>query len=107
MDKNVFNRRVSELETEYSVKIKPVLKDLNDRSKQFMGLNVIIPFGKYKGRVGKITYVGISEEGKVEGIIQPFMKNTKGEITKVLLWDHVDARTYWPLSEVKEIVKGK
>lgn len=94
--------KILSIEKEYDKKVSPIIDSLEKKYEKFKGLDVIIPKGVYKGRVGKITYVSL-DRGCVRGVIQPYKKTTKGELTNELLWDRVDARTFWDLSEIKSI----
>lgn len=80
--------------------------------KKYLNQDVIIPCGKFKGRVGKVTYVGYDHSAGVCMMIQPYKLERKGQKTiqtEELLWYDADARTFWPTAKFEfdlEIIDG-
>lgn len=66
---------------------------------------VTVPKGKFSGRKGRVCGVIYDTTGR--GIcmqIRPYRMERRGQqtiTTNVLLWDHVDARKYWPMEGIK------
>lgn len=97
-DLEKMHTKVRIIKDRYTEAIKP----LSSMCKQFKGLTAKIPYGEYKGRWGKITYVSLDDDGNVIAVIQPY--KIKGQFKhRDLLWDRLDARTYWKLADVKAI----
>jgi len=99
MELKTFKDKLKSIKKRYIETLTPILKEC----KQFIGLSAIIPHGYYAGRWGKITDAFISDDGEVFVIIQPY--RIKGDKKKLgeLLWDKYDARTFWKLSDVKNV----
>lgn len=75
-----------------------VLKD------QFEGKDAIIPFGKFKGRLGKIDHISLNSDGTISALIIPYHKKYGKPV--LLTQSQDDVRTYWPIGD-KDIVKEK
>lgn len=105
MNISEFHRKIKEIEDEYDKNIHPLLETLKKNSRELEGVKAIIPCGRYRKRIGKITSVSLFD-GKVSGIIQPYYLR-RGEIYEnSLLWDRADARTYWELSKVEKLMEN-
>jgi len=93
------HNKTAKIESEYKKLVAP----LEEECKQFEGLHVVIPYGEYKGRLGKVGRVQLLE-GKVLALIQPF--RLRGDCTgdNGTLTDTCDARTLWRLFDVDRIV---
>ena len=55
--------------------------------------------GRYRGRRAKIAAVMIDYDGRVRVLAHPY-KVVHGVRGEELLWDHRDARSYWPVDKV-------
>jgi len=89
-------KTLNQIETKYRI----ALKSLKTSLKDFKGKNVIIPFGYFEGRKGKITGMVLNSDGEILACCQPY--RIKGEGPD-LLWNHKDARTYWQIKD-KDLV---
>ena len=77
------------------------LKFIKDHaSKSFVGTDVILLSGKYKGRRGRIHAVMIDHQIELKFLVHPYRNDTGGKRTEFLA-DHPDARTYWEFEELK------
>lgn len=70
---------------------------------KFVGRDVIIPAGQYKGRRGMISAIKFNDNGTVVAMIPPY-RNAGGP-PEQLLWARKDARVYWPISD-EDLIKG-
>lgn len=67
----------------------------------FVGKHAFIPAGQYKGRIGLVEGVTLSDKG-VLLLIRPYRKTSTGTYDFTdLLNDRPDARTYWPIKNVE------
>lgn len=83
--------------------INSVLTPLRE---QWVGTDVVIPTGKYIGRKGQVTKVFFIDPHGICFQIQPYRMERAGNQTIThadLLWDHVDARKYWPVSRFEDL----
>lgn len=94
-------KEINLIKTEYNDK----LNELKLRYKKYLNLYAIIPYGKYKDRLGKITSVSIDDYGNIRVIIQPKRKRKDYRNSDELLWDDCGARTYWKLKDVIKLFK--
>lgn len=66
------------------------------------GKIVVIPKGKYRGRLGKVKHLQVDYEGEIISIINPY--SLVGDELDTLS-DHIDTRTYWNVEEVEVITQ--
>ena len=94
-----FKNKLKLIKKEYTNKLNPI----KEKCKEFIGLSVRIPHGEYEGRWGKLTDIFINDKGELYGLIRPY--RLKGDKKKLgeFLWERNDTRTFWKLSDVKEI----
>lgn len=79
-------------------KIRLQISELNAVCKRFNGLKIQIPYGKYKGRIGKIYSCYADPVYGVRALIQPIKLSGRDKGVGVLS-DSLDSRTYWRLND--------
>lgn len=100
MNINEFHNKIKIIKNKYTDFKKPLL----NKCREFIGLKVKIPEGMYKGRYGEISDCFIDERGNVRALIRPYRLRNP-HIYGKFLNDRVDARTFWKLLNVKEVIK--
>lgn len=71
---------------------------LTPAQEYWLNRDIIIPIGKYKGRKGKVTYIGYDSYHGVMVMFRPYRQVRRGMetiTTTDLLWDHIDTRRCW------------
>jgi len=96
---NKIKKEIELIKTEYNNK----LNELKNRYKKYINLYAIIPHGKYKNRLGKITSVSIDDYGNILVLIQPRRKRKDYRNSDELLWDDSAIRTYIKLKDVNKL----
>lgn len=81
---------------EIEKRLKSEIRFAKNEIKKYEGKDAVIPYGKYKGRLGKIDLVNIDTDGNVRAVIRPYYLNDK---SKLISWNETDARTYWKLDD--------
>lgn len=88
---------LKKLEIEYKKVIAKHITKHYDALRKYVGKEAIIPQGKFKGRLGVIKGLFFDDDGNILAMIRPY--RLAGGPREDLLWDHLDARTYWPISD--------
>jgi len=91
------HKKIVEIQTEYKKSIEP----LREKCSQFKIISAKIPHGEYEGRWGKVSNINLFD-GEIRALIRPY--RLIGDRSDVLN-DRLDARTFWKLSDIKEIKK--
>ncbi len=89
------------VQEEMDAALQKIMKRINE---EYLNTDITIHRGKYKGRLGKITSIGIYSNShrkfQICFQIQPYELERRGNVTVMtdrLLWDQRDARTLWPI----------
>lgn len=86
-----------------SRKIDELRKKVNGELIHLMGETVVIPKGKYKGRLGRVKFPYIDTDGAIRACVVPY--SLVGDELETL-WDHSDARTNWNIESIESTIKN-
>lgn len=78
-------------------------KEVNKGLLELMGESVVIPRGKYKGRLGVIKFPYLDSDGVIRACIPPY--NLVSDDLETLN-DHVDARTHWSIEGIESTIEN-
>lgn len=79
---------------------------LNPIREYWLHKDVVIPVGKFKGRKGRVYSVDYDSRAGICFFFEVYKYERRGSqtvVTKQVLWDPSDARTYWPANRWQEM----
>lgn len=91
------SKKITKTLKQIESKLKPAMIRARKDLSLYIGKDAIIPYGEYKGRLGMITGTSFDLDNNIIACIQPY--RLAGGPREDLLWNHVDARTYWPITD--------